>query len=54
VVLTVAYLVGIWVATDNGETVRARMLTEPLVLFLLLPLALRAGLAGLRQRAGFL
>jgi hypothetical protein len=54
VVVTVAYLVVVWVATDNGETFRARMLTEPLVLFLLLPLALRAGLARLPRRTGFL
>jgi hypothetical protein len=45
---TVLYIVALWVATDNGETFRARMLTEPLVLFLLLPLAVRAAL-GLRM-----
>jgi hypothetical protein len=47
--LTIAYVAAVWVATDNGETFRARMLIEPLVLFVLLPLAVRAGLEAARK-----
>jgi hypothetical protein len=46
--LTALYVVVLWLATDSGETYRARVTLEPLVLAFLLPLALRRVLTSLR------
>ncbi len=45
VLLTALYVAASWIAIDVGQTWRARMTIEPLVLLFLLPVAVR-GLAG--------